>query len=233
MRKTRLSSVILPIVVFILAFLVGTAKARGGSFVIGLKQEAFEYVNLYGSGNATGNLSVENGTIDFLVRDPDGIIVQEFLNVSTASFSFTADKNGNYSMCMDNNYEAFNVTVELDYGIEVAWTINEGIGISSSSFPSEIGPPIARPPPDRSEDDSESDYVIGPYLTFQRAAQTLGVIDRGIVFLPFRSLNLTTYAFASATALVLAASIVFCADKRRLNLRRNKMLTPFLSYPQR
>lgn len=227
MRKTILCSILLAIAVFMLVSFIGIAKASGNViFVIGPKQEAVEHVNLWGSGRASGNLSVSSGQIDFFVRDPDGIIVQEFLNISTTSFSFVADKNGNYSLCMDNIYEAFNVTVELNYGVELTFYGSSTIGISTSaSMSTQISPTFVRPHPLNLEDDEGSDYVITPYRIFQGATQMLEAINSGGVFLPFRGVNLTRCTIASPMVLLGFASIGLAVCKRRFNLRQIKCLT--------
>jgi hypothetical protein len=203
-------------------FFVGTAKARDESFVIQPKQEAVEYVNLAGSGNASGNLSASQGQIDFFIRDPNGIIIQEFLNVSTTPFSFVADKKGNYSMCMDSNYEAFNVTVILDYTVELRADPSASIGVSSSGTAHVYS--VMRPPFLNLQDDEGSDYVIGPYRAFQDATQMLRVIDSGSAFLPFRGVNLTGCIVASVMALVWVAGIELCTNKHRLSLRQIRYL---------
>lgn len=158
MIKRRLLTVLFTATVFMLVFFVGNAKAsRNRVFVVGPKQEAVEYVNLWGSGNASGvlqvtlgpiedsegmnveeylravrSLSAGSGRIDFLIRDPDGAIVQEFLNVSTTPFSFTANKTGNYSLCMDN-FGASNVTAELDYNIALIFYGTSTMRVSTSA----------------------------------------------------------------------------------------------------
>lgn len=205
-----------------LVFFVGNAKAsRNRVFVIGPKQEAVECVNLWGSGNASGvlsatlgpiedseginvkeyqmvlrSLSVGSGRIDFFIRDPEGAIVQEFLNVSTTPFSFTANETGNYSLCMDN-LGASNVTVELDYGIELIFygtsTINFG---TSASMSTQIAPTVFHQPPSDGEDDDGSSYVVEPYFNIQGASSMLRVIEDSILFLPLGMVLVGVVGFA-------------------------------------
>jgi hypothetical protein len=220
MRKARLNSVLLSIAVFILVFLVGTAKGMDKSFVISPKQEAIEYVGISGCnpGYISGNLSVSSSKIDFSIRDPCGIVVQQFLNASTASFSFVADKNGNHSLCMDNTYEAFDVTAHLDYDVVFKVSCSATLRFNASGFVTR--PSIGPPHPLSPGDDDGSDYVIGPYLTIQEATQMLRVIDSGSPFLPLRGVTLIRCTIASAMILVWVAGIELSVCKRRLNLRQ-------------
>jgi hypothetical protein len=211
MTRTRLCSVLFPIAVFMLGFLAGTANARDRLFAIDPKQEVVEYVNLGGSGHADGNMTVGIGAIDFFIKDPDGVIVQQFLNVSNVSFSFTADKDGNYSICMDNTYEAFKVVVELDYGVELEVNASAGIHFGTSAGTAIVVPPTR--PPDL-EDEDGSDYVVERYLTFQGAAQMLKVIESIDAFSPFRNVTLIN-CVGLAMALAALASLELCGYMRR------------------
>ena len=245
MRKIKLCPILLLIVILMFAFFVGNVKASGTKvFVIAPNQEVVEYVNLWGSGNASGVLSVttwnrievsEDMTaqeyiraerrqsvgfcrIDFLIKDPDGVVIQKFLNVSTTPFSFTANKPGNYSLWMVNTYEAFNVSVELDYGIELVFYATETLGISSSaSMSTQIAPTIVYFTPHNPEDDEGSDYVVGLYLTMQGAGRMLGIINSGSSLLPLRSVNLTSL-IAGALALLSVASIELWGRRQRFGL---------------
>jgi len=211
----KLFMILLPISLMMLGFSVGTAKATTESFVIRPNQGVVENLDLYGSAHVDGNVLVSNGSIDFFIYDPDGAIIQQSLNVSNAPINFTTDKNGNYSMCMNNTYEPFNVTVELDYGCEFSYTVSDTVQPSSSVLTAIVGPPlpVTRPPDQLPNDDNGSDYVVEPYLTFQGAKQMLGQIDSTSAFMPFRSVNLTD-CVASVMAFVGIASIEFCERKR-------------------
>ena len=72
--------ILLPVSVLMLVFFVGTAKATSESFVIGPKQQAVEYIDLSVSDQANGSMSVSVGQIDFFIKDPDGLVLQQFLN---------------------------------------------------------------------------------------------------------------------------------------------------------
>jgi hypothetical protein len=249
MPKRRLLTVLFTATVFMLVFFVGDAKAsRNRVFVIDPKQEAAEYVNLWGSGNASGvlsvalgpiedsegmnvkeylravrSLSVGSGRIDFLIRDPDGVIVQEFLNVSTTPFSFTANKTGNYSLCMEN-FGASNVTVELNYGIELEFFGTATLNVSTSaSMPQIIPPTIFHQPPSDGEDDDGESYLVKPYLNFQGATPTLEMIESAISFLPVRVLDLE-----NCTTIALALAIVGIAVGLLRQQSQGKKILPKL-----
>jgi len=247
MIKRRLLTVLFTATVLMLVFFVGNAKAsRNRVFVIGPKQEAAEYVNLWGSGNASGvlsvalgpiedyegmnvkeylravrSLSVGSGRIDFLIRDPDGVIIQEFLNVSTTPFSFTANKTGNYSLCMDN-FGASNVTAELDYGIELIFYGTSTMRVSTSaSMSTQIAPTVFHSPPHGGEDDGGTSYVVEPYINFQGATWMLRMIDAASSFLPLRSLDLTNCA-AIGMVLVGVVGIAVCGRRHPSNLGKQR-----------
>lgn len=224
MRKTRLVPIFLSVVVCVLIlFFVGVAQASGKEiFVVEPKQERVEYVNFYGSGNASGNLSVSSGRIDFSIQDPDGTIIKEFLNVSTTSFSFVANKNGNYSLLMYNRYQPLNVTVELDCNIELAFAFSSTVGISSS-MTEQTSRSTVRTPPLNLEDDNGSDDPIETYIASQGVTQIQEMIDRAGSFLPLRGLSFVSCA-ASALALVCVASIELCGRNLLSNLRQIRYL---------
>jgi hypothetical protein len=207
MRKTtRLYLILLPISVLMLAFFVSVAGASNRSFVIGSMQEAVEKVNLGVSDQVVGNLSIINGHIDFFIDNPDGITVQEFLNVSNLNFNFVADKNGTYSMRLNNTYQAFNVTAELDYGVNRTYVNEETMNVGSSSGIAQvITPPLTRPlEPDN--DNGPTDNLVEPYLNFLRASEILNTASSARTILPSDNVALMCI-IASVLGLIIVVSV--------------------------
>lgn len=185
-KTTKLCLILLPISVLMLVFCVSVVEARGGSFVIGLMHEAVENVNLRVSDQVFGNLSASDGCIDFFISNPDGVTVQDFLNISNISFNFTADVDGNYSMHMNNMYQAHDVTVELEYGVHMTITsqVNMNVGISSG-FAQVVPPRFEQP-----DKPDEPDNLVEKYLNFLKATDILKTATNARTILPIRSVNL-------------------------------------------
>lgn len=173
-----------------LVFFVSVARASNRSFVIGSMEEAVENVNLGVSDQVVGNLSVSDGCIDFFIVNPSGVTVQTSQNVSSVSFNFVADENGNYSMRLNNTYQAYDVTVELDYGVNRTFVFQERLNAGSSMGVAHVGPSIIRPPPPNFEDDKPTDYLFEPYFNFLKAADILKTATNARTILPIRNVTL-------------------------------------------
>jgi hypothetical protein len=204
MRKTtKLCLILLPVSVLMLAFFVSVARASNRSFVIAPMQEAVEKVNLGVSDQVVGNLSISSGYIDFFIVNPSGVTVQTFQNVTSVSFNFEADENGNYSMRLNNTYQAYDVTVELDYGVSMTFNIQANMNVGSSSgFVQVIGPPPTRPlQPD--DDEEPTDSLVEPYLNFLRAGDILKTASGSRTLLPIRNVVLMTAIGSVATLTII------------------------------
>ena len=180
--------ILLPISVLMLVFCISLAEARGGSFVIGSMQGAVENVDLGISDQVFGNLSVSDGCIDFFIVNPSGVTVQTFQNVTGVSFNFEADENGNYSMRLNNTYQAHDVTVELKYGVNMIVTSQVNMNVGISSGVAHVVSITLPPPPE--QPDEQDDYVVGPYLNFLRAADILKTATNARTVLPIRNVTL-------------------------------------------
>ncbi len=131
MRKT---TKILPIFASILLLAVFTCpvNARGGVFVIQPHQEAIESLPNYfdnSADNAAGNVS-SDGFIDFYILSPNGTILQCYNRTAFVEFKVSPNTEGICTLHMANNYESRNVTVNLQYGINLFIYAS----VSTSSF---------------------------------------------------------------------------------------------------
>jgi hypothetical protein len=218
MRKTtKLHLILFPVSVLMLVFCVSVARASNQSFVIGSMQEAEENVYLGVSDSVVGNLSVMNGShIDFFIDNPDGITVQGFLNVSNVNFNLVVDKNGTYSMRLNNTYQVFDVTVELDYGASITVNAQVGVNVGSSSGVAHVVAPLPPTRPLKPDDDEPTDYLVKPYLNFLRAADLLKMATEARTILPIRNVTLMS---CIASGLVL--TIVIGMREREPDARKH------------
>lgn len=202
MRKTtKLCLILLPVSVLMLAFYVSVARARDGSFVIGPMQEAVENVDLGVSDQVFGNLSVSSASIDFFITDPSGATVLGFHNVSSISFNFVASENGTYSMHLENAYQAYDVTVELDYRVKMTINAQVGLNIGVSSGSIQVGRPLPPPP----EPDNDEDNLVEQYLNLLGASDILRTTSSARTILPIRSVTLMSI-IASVAGLAMVVS---------------------------
>lgn len=199
----KLFLILLSITVLMLGFFVSVARASNRSFVIGPMHGAVENVYLGVSDKVSGNLSVSWGYVDFFITNPDDVNVQEFLNVSNTSFNLVADKNGTYSMHLNNTYQESNVTVELDYAVSRSYAISAGLTVGSSFGVAQvIAPPPTRPlQPD--DDNGPSDNLIGQYRNFLRAGDILNTACSARTLLPIRNVFLMAFFGSAATLTII------------------------------
>jgi hypothetical protein len=91
--------------------------------------------NLDGGDRFSGSLSISGGggsDIDFLVTNPQGITIVNLGRVSQgATFEFTAEDSGAYTLRFDNGFSVFSSkTVSLSYDVQVG----AGLGFAADSL---------------------------------------------------------------------------------------------------
>lgn len=120
-RKPFHTIAVLLLVSLLVCLLVGSfvsaVKARGGLLVIGPGDEAIEKVQLASPDNVVGNMTANDGFVDFFVTNPSYDIVYQHNRTSFDSFNFTAIESGIYVMHFVNKYQSGDVNVTLSYGI--------------------------------------------------------------------------------------------------------------------
>jgi hypothetical protein len=126
--------------ILLLAVFACPVNARGGVFVIQPHQEAIESLPNYfdnSADNAAGNVS-SDGFIDFYILSPNGTILQCYNRTAFVEFKVFPNTEGICTLHMANNYESSNVTVNLQYGINLFIYAKETItctsSVSTSSF---------------------------------------------------------------------------------------------------
>lgn len=112
---------------------VGSVAAHGGTFVIGSGEEAIEKIQLASPDNVVGNMSVNNGFVDFYVTDPSYDFIYQSNRTSFDSFNFTASESGTYVMHFANKYQSGDVNLTLSYGINYFVFLSTTISISTST----------------------------------------------------------------------------------------------------
>lgn len=75
-------------------------------------------LNLNKGVTASGSISVASGDINLIISDPAGGIVANYSQVSSQSFSFTADTGGTYTVTLDNSYLLSSKSVTIDYSVQ-------------------------------------------------------------------------------------------------------------------
>jgi len=111
----KMLAFIIPIL--LLAVFTCSVNARGGVFVIQPHQKAVQSLpSLNTAESAAGNVSAD-GFIDFYVLGPSGTVLQCYNRTGFVEFKVSPDTEGMCTLHMANNYEAKNVIVNLQYGI--------------------------------------------------------------------------------------------------------------------
>lgn len=134
-RKPFHTIAVLLLVSLLVCLLVGSfvsaVKARGGILVIGPCDEAIEKVQLASPDNVVGNMTVNDGFVDFFVTNPSYDIVYQRNRTSFDSFNFTANESGVYVMHFVNKYQSGDVNVTLSYGINFFFSFSSSFTIST------------------------------------------------------------------------------------------------------
>jgi hypothetical protein len=129
--------------VLLFSIFIQHANARGCTFIIGPMQEVTETVDLkvYESMRADvcGNISVDNGFVDFYVTNPSGNIIFCCNKTSLSSFNFSAIENGTYTMHLANTAEN-DVTATLNYGVNFEVVLQQTIRIIATSQTTVVAP---------------------------------------------------------------------------------------------
>ena len=214
------------VIVLLLALGVQVVSARGGIFVVEPKREAVEEVNLGAgadvSSEVVGDLSVTNGSIDFWITSPSGVVVLYDYKITNSSFSFVAKENGNYTMHMSNEYLMQNLTVTLNYGINMNITAvaNINFGASASAGVIRI---VAPPPPPPSVDDPRPnlDNLYKRYLNLLKGSEILRILREGWEYMPISKMLLVVSGSILAVGLGITA-------RRRKRLKPQPMSSVWL-----
>lgn len=218
--KLILSSVI----VLLLTLGTQAASARGGIFVVEPKREVVEEVNLSAgagvSSEVVGDLSVTNGSIDFWITSPSGVILLYDKKIANSSFSFVAKENGNYTMHLSNSYLTQNVTVTLNYGINMNITavVNINVGMSTG-----VATVVAPPPlwPDIEDPRPNLDNLYERYLNFLKTPEILRILREGLEDMPIQEV------LPAVSCSILAVGLGIIAGRRK-RLKRQPMFSVWL-----
>jgi len=85
-------------------FLIGDVGARTHEFIIQPKEEVtLDTPTLTSTDKVIGNVSAQNGFVDFYVTTPTGGILFCYNKTADANFNFTASETGNYTFHFVNS----------------------------------------------------------------------------------------------------------------------------------
>jgi len=140
-------------IAFVLASLyVASVQARGATFIVEPAREAVDTAQLNISEGAVGNVSVENGFVDFYITSPSGLVILCYNKIAFESFNFTAEENGTYTMHLANNNQEASVSVLLYYVVKFNVVLKADINAGFSLGKATVLPsPVLTPPFDWTE----------------------------------------------------------------------------------
>lgn len=121
------------VALLLVSLFIAMVEARGGSYVISPSDEAIEKIQLAPPDNVVGNMSVNNGFVDFFVTNPSYDIVYQSLKTSFDSFNFTANESGIYVMHFVNKYQSEDVNLTLYYACNFFVVLSADFGVSAFS----------------------------------------------------------------------------------------------------
>jgi len=115
--------------VYILAFLVGfitfsynicsvTATNTYHTFIIYPTETIRLPIHLNSSSGIHGNFIVNNGTVNFALIDPDGIVIFRSYQTDNFTINYSAYKTGIYLLIFSNPSSVQAILVELNYSIK-------------------------------------------------------------------------------------------------------------------
>lgn len=192
------------IAVLLCSFLISAVSGRGGVFIIEPMQEVIENVELGVSDKVSGNLSVNNGFIDFYITTPSGEVLLSYNKTTFDTFSFVAHENGTFTMHLVNKHRAENVNVTLNYAVHftifLQGEVNVGYNVGTATVIS-TPPPVEHPDP-------EINDLTRKYLNFLKAHEILRIVRGVRKYVPLQLSFLVLGCIALATALIEIVKLV-------------------------
>jgi hypothetical protein len=200
MTKTiKHEALLLLVVAVMLSFVIGTGEAGHGSvLVLEPAQEVTERISLTVSSEVYGNLSTDNGSIDFWVTGPSDDTLICHYGIENCSFKLVAEQDGNYTMHMNNTYQMQNVITKLEYSVNRVFVFQGNVGLnfnvdSTTQIPQPPPPPTL---PDVDDPRGNSEDFYRPYLNFQRSSQILATLESFLKHMPMSNLVPIVYFLA-------------------------------------
>jgi hypothetical protein len=214
--KIRLQLILFLCVVLLLVLKTQAVDASGDIFVIEPKQQAIEEVNLStGAGVSSelvGDLFVTNGSIDFWITAPSGIVLVNESNIADSRFSFFAKENGSHTMHLSNSYLTQNVTVTLKYGVNMIVNLYSNINVGMD-MRSEVAKVVVLPPLPEIDDPRILDNLYERYLNFLKSSEIMRTIKEGLQT-PVRGM------FAAVSCIIVAVGLGI-VEQHQLPLKKH------------
>lgn len=216
MNTRRALSYLLVLSVLIFLF-VGNVEARTHDFVVQPEQEVtLSSPTLTSPDRVIGNMSVQDGFVEFYITSPTGRIVFCHNQTADADFDFIAQETGNYTFHFINSLLTENATVVLNYRVDIVRTSKIGIDVGSSVGTAIVTTPVPPPPPP--DDLPELENLYEKYLNFREAEKIVKIIRDVSTYMPLGS-TLGMIGISSLT--LLGVSLLYRTVSRRRRCLRS------------
>jgi len=141
------SSVIVFLALMLASLCVASVQARSTAYHIEPTKEGVESIVLDVSDSVAGNVSVDNGLIDFYVMNPSGYSILRYNSTTFEFFNFTAVEKGVYALHFVNANQEGNVTVSLTYSAHFNVVLYGNVNVGfSTGVAHVVGSPILPTP---------------------------------------------------------------------------------------
>lgn len=180
---------------------IGVANARSEELVIEPKNKIIGSLKLGVHDEIIGNISVQDGFVDFYVYNPSGGALLFYNQTSGTSFNFTVSENGNYTFCFINSLEQDPVTVFLNYGIVFVVESSLNVGIDFSTGVAQV---ITLPPIEPPDDFPDLENLFEKYLNLQESDKILRIAKGASQYVPLRNIVIALSSILFTITLALA-----------------------------
>lgn len=207
--------------ILLLAFLIsifltiGSVRATFYEFNIQPKQEiTVNTQSLSPPGNITGNVTVKNGLVDFYVSYPSGKTMFCHNQTKDCTFDLTISETGNYTFHFVNSFSAENVTVVLNYTINLKVSLQVNYDVGASVGTVTVVAPL--PPPPR-QLRPKLDDLYTRYGNFQKAKTIYQMINNAWIYMPLGPMEIMWII-----AIILLPILSYYRISTRQNVQKNK-----------
>ena len=183
-----------------LLFVVNAVDARNDVICVKPEQKAVRILALTASDEVSGDVSAENGVIDFYISSSAGDVLTCNNQTNGTSFSFVAPENDNYTFCFINSLSNETVEVALNYIIKIVRNANVNLNVNVGTSAG-VARVVAAPPLEQPEDTPDLEDLYAKYLNFRKADELLRIVRSTLQYMPLRE-TVMVLGFASLMAVL-------------------------------